>query len=248
MRTAYSRTCLWALALGLAVLPTFGHATTVTYVQSTQGCSTSCTVDPNNTVQVSDTVSPTDLTPLATGVFDVLVKLDTGWTFMHDPAGNGHDAGLGFATSLSGLSFNIITPSAFAANVQNSLLGSFKIAPYTWDQAGKFADGLSVAGPPNGPTTFSVLDFTITTGTSLSLTDFLKTLLASTDGTLAIFAADVSAANGNTGGIGFTQDITPGGHQGGDTPLPAALPLFASGTGLLGFLTWRRQKKSMASA
>jgi hypothetical protein len=29
----------------------------------------------------------------------------------------------------------------------------------------------------------------------------------------------------------------------GDTPIPAALPLFASGAGLLGFLNWRRKKR-----
>jgi hypothetical protein len=31
------------------------------------------------------------------------------------------------------------------------------------------------------------------------------------------------------------------------TPLPAALPLFASGAGLLGFLSWRRKRKSAAA-
>jgi len=247
MHTAYSKACPWALALGLAVLPTLGHATTVTYVQTTQGCSTSCGIDANNTVKVSDTVSPTNLTPLAAGVFDVLVTLDTGWRFMTDPTGNGHEASLGFATSLGSLSFSITTPSSgFTANVQNLALGSLKIAPYVWDQTGNGGDGLSASG--NGPSTFSVLDFTITTGTSLGLEDFLKTLLASTEGNLAIFAADVSGANGNTGAIGFTRDLTKGGGGQDTTPLPAALPLFASGTGLLGFLTWRRKKKLMARA
>ena len=32
------------------------------------------------------------------------------------------------------------------------------------------------------------------------------------------------------------------------TPLPAALPLFASGAGVLGFLGWRRKRKVLASA
>ena len=231
-----------ALALGLAALPTLSHATTVTYVQSSQGCTGGCGIDTNNTVQVSDTVSPTNSTPLAAGVFDVLVTLDTGWHFMTDPTGNGHEATLGFATSLNGLSFNIITPaSGFSANVQNLALGSFKIAPYTWDQAGKFADGLSASG--NGPSSFSVLDFRITTGTTDSLNTFLQTLLASTDGTLSIFASDVSSSNGKTGGIGFT--LSQGGHQ-DTTPLPAALPLFASGTGLFGLLAWRRKRKAAA--
>jgi hypothetical protein len=36
------------------------------------------------------------------------------------------------------------------------------------------------------------------------------------------------------------RDIGGGGQE---TPLPAALPLFASGTGLLGFLGWRRKRK-----
>jgi len=241
----YSANCkTLALALGLAVLPTLSHATTVTYVQASQGCTGGCGIDTNNTVQVSDTVSPTNSTPLAAGVFDVLVTLDTGWHFMTDPTGNGHDATLGFATSLSGLTFNITTPaSGFTANVQNAALGSFKIAPYTWDQAGKFADGLSASG--NGPSSFSVLDFTITTGTTDSLNTFLQTLLASTDGSLSIFAADVSSSNGKTGGIGFILSQTT--HQ-DTTPLPAALPLFASGTGLLGFLAWRRKKKAAALA
>ena len=32
-----------------------------------------------------------------------------------------------------------------------------------------------------------------------------------------------------------------------ETPLPAALPLFASGLGALGLLGWRRRKKSAAA-
>ena len=38
-----------------------------------------------------------------------------------------------------------------------------------------------------------------------------------------------------------------GGNQNG-TPLPAALPLFASGTGVLGFLGWRRRRNAAALA
>ena len=30
------------------------------------------------------------------------------------------------------------------------------------------------------------------------------------------------------------------------TPLPAALPLFASGMGVLGFFGWRRKRKALA--
>jgi hypothetical protein len=245
-----SCTSILALAAGLAVLPTFSHATTVTYVQSSQGCTTSCGIDTNNTVQVSNTVSPTNSTPLAAGVFDVLVTLDTGWTFMNDPSGSGHQASFGFASTLSGLSFSNITTD-FTANVQNLALKSsnpgavsFAINPYKWDQDGGFGDGLST-NTGSGPSTLSVLDFRVTTGTTDTLTQFLATLLASIDGSNSIFAADVSSSNGNTGGIGFR--LLPGGTQ-GQTPLPAALPLFASGTGLFGFLTWRRKRKARALA
>jgi hypothetical protein len=34
----------------------------------------------------------------------------------------------------------------------------------------------------------------------------------------------------------------------GTTPIPGALPLFASGAGVLGFFGWRRKKKSAALA
>ena len=39
--------------------------------------------------------------------------------------------------------------------------------------------------------------------------------------------------------------VTAGGNQ-SETPLPAALPLFASGAGVLGFLGWRRKRKQAA--
>ena len=44
-----------------------------------------------------------------------------------------------------------------------------------------------------------------------------------------------------------TFDLPPESRQ-GTTPLPAALPLFTSGVGFLGFLNLRRQRKKMAAA
>jgi len=35
---------------------------------------------------------------------------------------------------------------------------------------------------------------------------------------------------------------------GGQVPLPAALPLFATGAGLLGLLGWRRKKRAVETA
>ncbi len=48
-------------------------------------------------------------------------------------------------------------------------------------------------------------------------------------------------ANGDLAQVnGITTDAT--------TPLPAALPLFASGAGVLGFFGWRRKRKAIATA
>ena len=46
-------------------------------------------------------------------------------------------------------------------------------------------------------------------------------------------------------GLVFTRDTS---RSGGNTPLPAALPLFASGLGALGLLGWRRKRKAAALA
>ena len=45
-----------------------------------------------------------------------------------------------------------------------------------------------------------------------------------------------------------TVDITHGASDVSATPLPAALPLFATGLGAMGFLGWRRKRKAQAAA
>jgi hypothetical protein len=51
------------------------------------------------------------------------------------------------------------------------------------------------------------------------------------------------AVGGNPG----LADFAPDNSDASVTPLPAALPLFASGGGLLGFLGWRRKRKNAAA-
>jgi hypothetical protein len=56
--------------------------------------------------------------------------------------------------------------------------------------------------------------------------------------------------NGLAGGDNILLDTfagatTGGGKQGGETPIPAALPLFATGLGTLGLLGWRRKRKQV---
>jgi hypothetical protein len=49
-------------------------------------------------------------------------------------------------------------------------------------------------------------------------------------------------------GLACTGACTTSGGGQGETPIPAALPLFASGGGLLGFLSWRRKRKTARAA
>ena len=49
-------------------------------------------------------------------------------------------------------------------------------------------------------------------------------------------------------GLACTGACTQSGGGEGSTPIPAALPLFASGGGLLGFLSWRRKRKTARAA
>jgi PEP-CTERM motif len=92
---------------------------------------------------------------------------------------------------------------------------------------------------------YSVLDFHVDTGSSMTLTQFVATLLASTDSAHIIFAADVFSGNtSSTGVIGFTRTSGEGPPP---VPLPGALPLFASGLGALGLLGWRRKREKAAA-
>lgn len=65
----------------------------------------------------------------------------------------------------------------------------------------------------------------------------------------SVFDFSFTGAKGGLSSIqGFAgpEDPSGGGGPAVATPLPAALPLFASGGALLGFLGWRRKRKSAA--
>jgi hypothetical protein len=82
----------------------------------------------------------------------------------------------------------------------------------------------------------------------LDLTDLIGS------GVLAGYAGSGTA----DGTVAFTPILPPNGFDGtfditvnatlSNTPLPAALPLFASGLGALGLLGWRRKRKAQAAA
>lgn len=58
---------------------------------------------------------------------------------------------------------------------------------------------------------------------------------------------NVTQIGGGTITVGPGVIVTAGGTD-STTPLPAALPLFASGAGVLGFFGWRRKRKAAALA
>jgi hypothetical protein len=61
------------------------------------------------------------------------------------------------------------------------------------------------------------------------------------------FFIDPSAPNADQYSIILSEGIGNGASTPGETPLPAALPLFASGLGAMGLLGWRRKRKSAAA-
>jgi len=67
---------------------------------------------------------------------------------------------------------------------------------------------------------------------------------------LAMTVANVTDLSEGTGGYNWAPNgtviLTDNGIA--TTPLPAALPLFASGLGAFGLLGWRRKKKAAALA
>jgi hypothetical protein len=125
---------------------------------------------------------------------------------------------------LNTFDFNFGTTSLTAADVTNISTGYSFAVPGKQDGFGTFLDSINKSGGTDpGPLTFTVLNETLANLT-----------MSTGNGTSVLFAADVSGTNGNTGLIG-------GSIQ---TPLPAALPLFAGGLGLIGFAGLRKRRKA----
>jgi hypothetical protein len=220
-----------AAAMSLAMLPVVGNATPVQptatgnpvlYVQDSDGCSGGCGIDTNNKVQIWATTVADD--------YQITVTLDTNWSFMRDPTGNGHDATFLFSDTSNSLSiFNISSNGGSSFSVTSDPTHD---APYTFPQHGY---GLSNSEMKKGTSlTFDVA----TSDATLAL--FIASLQSASGGSdNPFFVADVSSADGNTGSIDFGLS---------QTPLPAALPLFAGGLGLLGMFSRRRKQKVSAFA
>jgi len=214
-------------AISLSALPVASHAAPVLptstgnpllYIQDSDGCTNGCGIDTNNTVQI--------WTTNVAEVYQITVTLDTGWSFMHDPTGMGHDATFMFSDTSSALSIS---------NISSNGGSSFSVtsnpthdSPYTFPANGY---GVSNANQKTGTSlTFDVS----TSDTTLAL--FVASLQSASGGSdTPFFVADVASTTGNTGSIDFGRS---------QTPLPATLPLFAGGLGFVGYLSRRSKRKA----
>jgi hypothetical protein len=75
---------------------------------------------------------------------------------------------------------------------------------------------------------------------------FSPTTIGSFSGVLDLQADNFNTMTGLPGGIVHTDLTLSGSATAPATPLPAGLPLFASGLGALGLLGWRRKRKARA--
>jgi len=129
--------------------------------------------------------------------------------------------------------------------------GSGYSPPYSAGGADNFAHGVGYEPKANIAFTFPIV-FTLE---DVVLADFVLGTKSNGDPSPYIMALDMinSCATHNTAGAcvsgtGFVGGLfrIPG-RQGGEVPLPAALPLFVSGLGALGLLGWRRKRKNAAA-
>jgi hypothetical protein len=101
----------------------------------------------------------------------------------------------------------------------------------------------------NGATTFNVLTADLKASADLSFAVYAKSSFFITSVLLSSFNATDSLIGFNETKHFQVSDLEKlgGGGGQGQTPLPAALPLFATGLGALGLLGWRRKRKAAAA-
>jgi hypothetical protein len=112
-------------------------------------------------------------------------------------------------------------------------------------QLGEFASGdsanLAMSGLEFDFTNISGIEFPVTTA-DFTGSGTIKALLTIFNDRGSVTATWTANRPGQ--GLTLTYDYTPATTA---TPLPAALPLFATGLGALGLLGWRRKRKARVS-
>jgi hypothetical protein len=170
------------------------------------------------------------------------VELTTGFTFMFQSQ---HNTSFAFGLDVTG---------ATISNITSSLL---EVPGGSWSQQASpvpLGDGVGSSWPYGlalaASKTSDDVQFDVSkAATSLTLADLIQT--DDKNGVPLWFVADVANPNGNTGFVGANSSgRIGGGGQGGETPLPAALPMMGSmlGAGYLLSIWRRRRGRSGAAA
>lgn len=207
-----------ALLLGSTAIPISGHASTYTL-----------DTDPSGTIGTSPFGTIT--TTVAGSNLDVTVNVSPNFDVT-----TGNHWALTFDLATSGLSITGL-PSPFVQETGSSFIND----PFN---AKSFNYAIGCNGSYNGMNSCAVTMGVDPTGFSFVIVGAGALSPVLTDG--VYFTADIyDLGTGKTGVVGASS-VLGGGNQ-GETPLPAALPLFASGLGVMGFLA-RRRKRKVSSA
>jgi hypothetical protein len=168
----------------------------------------------------SGTLGTVTLTQNGADEVDVAVALGADTAFVD--TGGPHNA-FAFNLSITGATVAVTDPTGKIFSVG----GGGSNTPY-----GSFTNVIDCPGcGPGASKAYSgPLDFTVTDLSGISISDFI----ANASGYL--FSADVIGPAGQTGDIA--------GNSLSPTPLPGALPLFATGLAFLGLLVWRKGRKA----
>jgi hypothetical protein len=162
------------------------------------------------------------------------------------------DRGIGFV--LDGT--QILAPSLGTASATVSE-GTAATGPITHTFTGQFLTGGALIQPTSGTIAFTeagggisdILTFSYTGGgaggvatlTGSFVSDLASSLLAPLGATLVSESTTPFTFNNTNITASAVSDVEA-------VPLPAALPLFATGLGALGLLGWRRKRKALARA
>jgi hypothetical protein len=223
LRTVKNVVIAFVLGVGISASPVVSKADTIIYFNQNNSCGGSLGCSGSGLLAVAT------LTDVSGGVsVDITIK-DSGFTFVQ----SGNPPMIGFQPTPTGLS-----GTSAAMNNLGGEARTWSLFPgFNSGGPGSFLTGVGYLPKDNIPFSFDIV-FTLT---GVATSDFT----ANDSG--YIMGLDMCRLNTNgdgCAGTGFVGGLlTPS-----PVPLPGALPLFATGLGLLGLLGSRRKRKAQAAA